>query len=105
MRRIAALFAVIALVLTGIPAIGVRSLALAQDATPAATPTIRGQTIALNGADIYYVLYGSGTPVVLVHGGFAHGGVFSNQIPALVDAGYQVIVFDSRGHGHSSHGP
>lgn len=79
--------------------------ALAGDATPAATPNAPGETIALNGADIYYVVYGAGDPVVLVHGGFAHGGVFSNQIPALVDAGYQVIVIDSRGHGHSSHGP
>lgn len=72
---------------------------------PAATPTIPGQTVSLNGADIYFVVYGSGDPVVLVHGGFAHGGVFSHQIPALVDAGYQAIVIDSRGHGHSSHGP
>jgi len=77
----------------------------AQEATPALTPNAPGETVALNGADIYYVVYGSGEPVVLVHGGFAHGGVWSNQIPALVDAGYQVIVIDSRGHGHSSHGP
>jgi pimeloyl-ACP methyl ester carboxylesterase len=78
--------------------------AATQGATLAATPTVPGQTVALNGADIYYVVYGNGDPVVLVHGGFAHGGAFSHQIPALADAGYQVIVIDSRGHGHSSHG-
>lgn len=77
----------------------------AQNATPAATPTAPGQTVHLNGADIYYVVYGSGAPVVLVHGGFAHGGVFDRQVPPLVAAGYEVVVIDSRGHGHSSHGP
>jgi pimeloyl-ACP methyl ester carboxylesterase len=102
MHRLAALVS-LCVVLTGAFAIG--RPAVAGGATPAATPAALGQTVSLNGADIYFEVHGEGDPVVLVHGGFAHGGAFSNQIPALVDAGYQVIVIDSRGHGHSSHGP
>ncbi len=77
----------------------------AQEATPAATPGASGETVSLNGADIYYEVLGTGDPVVLVHGGGGSGRSFVNQIPALVAAGYQLIVIDSRGHGHSSHGP
>lgn len=77
----------------------------AQEATPAATPSASGETVSLNDADIYYEVIGEGDPVVLVHGGLGSGRSFVNQIPALVDAGYQLIVIDSRGHGHSSHGP
>src|SRR3954470_21223139 len=77
----------------------------AQEATPALIPNAPGATLALNGADFYYEVYGAGDPVVFVHGGGGSGRNFVNQIPAFVDAGYQVIVIDSRGHGHSSHGP
>src|SRR5215218_9449466 len=103
MRRLTVSLTLAIVVLLGLAPSGLQTRA--QEATPALTPNSPGETVALNGADIYYVVYGSGEPVVLVHGGFAHGGVWSNQIPALVAAGYQVIVIDSRGHGHSSHGP
>jgi pimeloyl-ACP methyl ester carboxylesterase len=75
-------------------------------ATPAAAiaPVTHG-TVRLQGADIYYEVHGAGEPVVLVHGALSSGLAFVNQIPALVEAGYQVIVIDNRGHGHSSHGP
>jgi pimeloyl-ACP methyl ester carboxylesterase len=77
----------------------------AQEATPALTPNAPGETVALNGADIYYEVYGEGDPVVLVHGCCGTGEDWGNQIPAFLDAGYQLIVIDSRGRGHSSHGP
>jgi pimeloyl-ACP methyl ester carboxylesterase len=39
--------------------------------------------------------------VILSHGWGGRGAQFRRFVPALVDAGYQVIVFDHAGHGHS----
>ena len=92
---------------------------MAQDATPEASPaalvppqdllqpntlTAEGQTAEINGVDIYYKVYGEGNgdPIILLHGGLSNGDHFSAIIPALVDAGHEVITMDSRGHGHSS---
>ena len=77
----------------------------AQEATPAGTLIAPGAKVSVNGADIYYEVYGNGDPVILVHGALQSGLAFATQIPALVDAGYQVIVIDSRGQGRSTHGP
>ena len=57
---------------------------------------------AHDGARIYYAVYGSGPPVVLLHGGLANGRYWGDQVPALVGAGYQAILIDSRGHGRST---
>src|SRR5262249_7337993 len=46
--------------------------------------------------------YGKGNPVLLLHGGLADGDQWVSVIPAIVDAGYQAVVMDSRGHGRSS---
>jgi pimeloyl-ACP methyl ester carboxylesterase len=86
--------------------------AFAQDATPAAvappqdllppfTDEAAGQTVEINGANIYYEVYGSGEPLILIHGGLGNGKYWVNQIPVFA-AKYQVIVMDSRGHGRSS---
>ncbi|MEV7692435.1 alpha/beta hydrolase [Microbacterium sp. NPDC089189] len=45
---------------------------------------------------------GSGRPVVLIHGWPLSGESWSEQVPALVDAGYRVITYDRRGFGRSS---
>jgi pimeloyl-ACP methyl ester carboxylesterase len=44
---------------------------------------------------------GSGQPVVLVHGWPDTKRLWDKQVPALVDAGYQVITYDQRGYGAS----
>ena len=54
------------------------------------------------GARIYYAVYGAGPPVILLHGGKVSSDWFGNQVPALVRAGRQVVLIDSRGHGRSS---
>ena len=43
-----------------------------------------------------------GKPVIMVHGGLANSNYFGAVIPYLVDAGFHVIVVDSRGHGRST---
>jgi len=72
MRRFVALAAVLAVLLLGLVAtVGQRTAA--QDATPTIKPNAPGETVGLNGADIYYEIYGEGDPVVLVHGGDGTG--------------------------------
>jgi pimeloyl-ACP methyl ester carboxylesterase len=55
-----------------------------------------------DGASIWSASYGTGKPVILLHGGLGHSGNFGNQVAALTDDGYRVIVIDSRGHGRST---
>ena len=54
------------------------------------------------GARIWYTTYGSGTPVILLHGGLGHSGNWGYQVPALIRNGYRAILIDSRGHGRST---
>ena len=55
-----------------------------------------------DGARIWYAAYGSGSPVILLHGGLGHSGNWGYQIPALVRSGYRAVLIDSRGHGRST---
>src|SRR5687767_1158241 len=55
-----------------------------------------------DGARIWYAAYGSGLPVILLHGGLGHSGNWGYQVPALVKSGYRAVVIDSRGHGRST---
>lgn len=52
--------------------------------------------------DIHYQDFGQGKPVVLIHGWPLSGRSWEPQIPALVEAGHRVIVYDRRGFGASS---
>jgi pimeloyl-ACP methyl ester carboxylesterase len=55
-----------------------------------------------DGARIWYATYGSGAPVILLHGGLGHSGNWGYQVPALVRNGYRAVLIDSRGHGRST---
>jgi pimeloyl-ACP methyl ester carboxylesterase len=55
-----------------------------------------------DGARIWYATYGSGSPVILLHGGLGHSGNWGYQVPMLVSAGRRVVLIDSRGHGRST---
>ncbi len=44
---------------------------------------------------------GDGRPVVLIHGWPLSGASWSEQVPALTDAGYRVVTYDRRGFGES----
>ena len=52
-------------------------------------------------ASIYYATYGTGDPVVLLHGGLGNSDHWAFQLPVLADK-FQVIVIDSRGQGRST---
>lgn len=73
----------------------------AEGAAPLPVTSDQGY-IEHDGARIWYSSYGSGTPVILLHGGLGHSGNWGYQVPALVGTGYQVVLIDSRGHGRST---
>ena len=52
--------------------------------------------------ELHYDDYGTGKPVVLIHGWPLSGRTWENQVPALIEAGYRVITYDRRGFGDSS---
>lgn len=58
--------------------------------------------VEYDGARIWYATYGSGSPVILLHGGLGHSGNWGYQVPALVENGYRAVLIDSRGHGRST---
>jgi pimeloyl-ACP methyl ester carboxylesterase len=64
------------------------------------TVTPRAISAARRASALYCAVYGSGTPLLLVHGLGATGAIFQPLIPALA-AHYQLIVPDLRGHGQS----
>jgi len=57
-----------------------------------------------NGApiDMHYEDYGTGKPVVLIHGWPLSSRSWENQVPVLVAAGRRVVTYDRRGFGSSS---
>lgn len=77
------------------------SLWLQLPSTPTLPATNQSGYTTINGAKIWYAVYGQGEPVILLHGGLANSNYWGNQVSALAKH-YQVIVMDSRGHGRSS---
>lgn len=68
------------------------------------TPLWHSATVASGGESIYYEVTGEADApaIVLTHGaGGSHASWFQ-QVPALTDAGYQVVTWDSRGFGKST---
>lgn len=59
-------------------------------------------TLDQDGVEIYYEVTGQGTPLLLTHGFTASTNMWKDNVDALVDAGYQVIAWDMRGHGRSA---
>jgi pimeloyl-ACP methyl ester carboxylesterase len=60
-----------------------------------------GGRVEVDGVGIVYEVTGQGRPVVLLHGWPDTGRLWRHQVPALADAGFQVIVPDLRGYGRS----
>jgi len=53
------------------------------------------------GVRIHVEVAGEGRPVLLLHGFPDSGALWRHQVPALVDAGFKVVVPDLRGFGES----
>jgi 3-oxoadipate enol-lactonase len=65
----------------------------------------RTATVASGGESIYYEVIGpdDAPAIVLTHGAGGSHAVWFHQVPALADAGYKVITWDSRGFGLSTY--
>lgn len=61
-------------------------------------------TAHLNGIDVYYEIAGSGQPLLFIHGLGSSSQDWRAQIDVL-EADYQCISYDVRGHGRSSKPP
>lgn len=53
-----------------------------------------------DGAALHYEVYGTGTPLIMLHGYGASAKAFDQNVPALSQK-YRVITLDQRGHGDS----
>lgn len=68
---------------------------------PAMPQAVESGYAPVNGIEMYYAVYGSGEPVLLIHGGLGHADIWANQVITLAKD-HKVIVADSRGHGRST---
>lgn len=58
--------------------------------------------VPVNGVEMYYEIYGSGQPLVLLHGNLSTIGTsFGQMIPTLA-ATRRVIAIEQQGHGHTA---
>jgi pimeloyl-ACP methyl ester carboxylesterase len=64
---------------------------------------VKDETFDSNGVPIHYRDWGTGTPVVLIHGFAMNGSRWESAgVPQkLAEAGYRALVIDCRGHGQS----
>ena len=66
--------------------------------------TKAGHYALVNGIKLYYETYGSGEPLIMLHGNGGSIEAFSNQIP-FFEKHYHVIAIDSRLQGKSGGSP
>src|ERR1051325_1353960 len=62
-------------------------------------PTKSGHA-AVNGVNYYYAVYGTGEPLLLLHGGMLHIEMFGPNLAKLAQS-RQVIGVDLQGHGRT----
>jgi pimeloyl-ACP methyl ester carboxylesterase len=93
MNRFFLFFIVISFVLSG----------FSQNAVPYGSNKEVGKFIPINGVNLYYEVYGTGEPILLIHG---NGTGIKGWAPQIVHFSkkYQVIAVDCRGRGNSELG-
>ena len=61
-------------------------------------------SVTLNGTQLFYQEFGSGDPLVLVHGSWVSHKEWTAIVPSLTGR-FRVILYDRRGHGQSERLP
>ena len=98
------LIAVFAAVAAGFGAPTLVQAAQEDSATQTATPEpVKSGYAAVNGIDYYYAVYGSGEPLLLLHGGLSQIEGFGPNLARLAQS-RQVIGVDLQGHGRTALG-
>lgn len=98
------LIAVFAAVAAGFGAPTLVQAAQEDSATQIATPEpVKSGYAAVNGIDYYYAVYGSGEPLLLLHGGLSQIEGFGPNLARLAQS-RQVIGVDLQGHGRTALG-
>jgi pimeloyl-ACP methyl ester carboxylesterase len=65
--------------------------------------TVQSGYVAANGLNNYYEIHGDGEPLLLLHGGLGHIGMFEPGLPQLARE-RRVIAVDLHGHGRTALG-
>ena len=60
-----------------------------------------GEYADVNGVHLYYEAHGSGSPMIVLHGGLGSGEMFAPIVPALAER-HEVIAVDLQGHGRTA---
>jgi pimeloyl-ACP methyl ester carboxylesterase len=60
-----------------------------------------GRLFDVNGISFYVETHGTGSPMVLLHGGLGSGEMFGAVLPALADH-HEVFLVDLQGHGRTA---
>src|SRR5712691_11438620 len=76
-----------------------RSTTMTSDSTT--HPRGAGRYAELNGINLYYESYGTGRPLILLHGGLGSGEMFGPILPTLSES-HRVITVDLQGHGRTA---
>lgn len=63
--------------------------------------TAAGSYAPVNGLNMYYEIHGSGSPLVMLHGGMSTIGTFYRILPTLAKS-RQIIAVEQQGHGHTA---
>ncbi len=69
--------------------------------TTEASNAPKGQTVKANGLEMCYEEAGTGTPLILLHGGTGKGSDWRPYLPVL-EKHFRVIMPDSRAHGRTN---
>jgi 3-oxoadipate enol-lactonase len=60
--------------------------------------------LSVDNRQVYYEMHSEGETMILLHHGFGCTKMWEGIYPALVDAGYRVVLYDRRGYGRSEGG-
>jgi pimeloyl-ACP methyl ester carboxylesterase len=80
-------------------ALAAQTFGLAQ--TDAKGTEMKGKYAEVNGINLYYETYGTGEPLVLLHGGVGSIEMFGEVLSMLAE-GHQVVAVDLQGHGRTA---
>ena len=87
--------------LTASPAPSVTASIVATSTAALSATSVITEHVKLDDITMYYAAYGTGKPLILLHGGLSSADAFQKQVPWFAQH-YRVITPDSRGQGRTT---